>query len=724
MKMVKQTMKMVKQMGGIALAAFPVMAIAADAELSSSVAIETGSGLPIVAAGMSPALVVSNSLVHPVAWIVSADGDDMRGHSFLVPEEMCRLEAGEARQIPLPASLAKGVWRLAVEVRDGSNDVCKVERRFAVLDPHLVTPVVDDGSFRIGVHVHCAKYPQQLSDRVVEAVARTGAKLVRTDYAFMFSDVYPDGPEIPHWEKADRLLKQFRDHGLALDAIIYGNPEWAMITELNALEGRGKWSVATKPGLFGKFAGEIASRYGTCIVYYEIGNELDAFPANKLPPREMLRIQREAYEAIKNVAPQATVIPCGWAMGGVLINPAEVPKWGNPELAELFLTKGRRWFDAWPIHGHGSWEMYQYWIEEKMLPALKKLGANDLPWLANETARSSFMGQERAAAVDVWRKILYSRAYGAKDYIWYNLRATRRDPNSAEGGYGLMTADLEPRMAYSSLSAVTTIFQGIDFNDRIVSKGPRQLYCFKGRKPGFSGMVIAGWHMDFEEGSDVRIKTDAVRAWTADIMNNREQTSIADGEVRFRWKDEPSALLLEGATYAQCVREDLAVTAPPPPPIVIGGDGNAKRTWDFELSDQGGWPVNLHEGLPHLEHRLWQGWKDVFARLWFDRVGDAAIRFRSEGQDDKRGAEDGIELTFEREGAGRKTYLAKPVRRSGKADFYDVTLGPAETGLDAAALTNGFGLCVRVLDDDGEGLDGWLQFKRGVPPPFIRVKFR
>ena len=41
-----------------------------------------------------------------------------------------------------------------------------------------------------------------------------------------------------------------------------------------------------------------------------------------------------------------------------------------------------------------------------------------------------------------------------------------------------------------------------------------------------------------------------------------------------------------------------------------------------------------------------------------------------------------------------------------------------------AALTNGFGLCVRLLDDDGEGLDCWLQLKRGVPPPFIRVRFK
>ena len=686
--------------------------------------LDVGGALPVATTGQRVTAVVSNASPASVDWRVRIEGNETFGGTFAVPEFRCTLPSGAVQRIELPPAPVKGCWRVVGEATAADGSTARDERRYAVMDAHPVTPVVEDGTFRIGVHVHCGRYPQALSDRVVEAVARTGAKLVRTDYAFMFADVYPEGPDAAHWERADRLLKNIRDHGLALDAIIYGNPEWATIPELRAIKGRGVWSVATVPGLFGKFAGEMAARYGTRIAYYEIGNELDAFPANKLPPREMLRIQREAYEAIKKAAPDAKVIPCGWASGGLMIHPAEVPKWGNPELAELFLKEGRRWFDAWPIHGHGAWDIYQYWFEEKFQPALKELGVDDPPWLANETARSSFMGQENDAAVDVWRKILYSRAYGARDYVWYNLRATRSDPNSAEGGYGLMTMDLEPRATYPALSAVTTIFQGLDFDRRIVSEGPRQLYRFKGVKDGFAGIVLAGWYVDFSDGARVRVRTDAKRVWAADMMNNRSEVPVADGETVFRWGDRPGALLLEGATFAECVAADLDVKAPPPAPRIIGGDGSKGRTWDIELSDQGGWPVNLHEGMPHLEHRLWQGWEDVFSRLWFDRVGADRIHFRAEGQDDKRGAEDGIELTFEREGAGRKTYLAKPIRRSGRADFYDVTLGPDETGLDAAALTNGFGLCVRLLDDDGEGLDGWLQLKRGVPPPFIRIRFK
>ena len=496
--------------------------------------LDVGGELPVAAIGQRVSAVVSNASPAAVDWRVRIEAHETFGRSFALPEFRCQLPPGAVRRVDLPPAPAKGCWRVVGEASAADGSTLRDERRYAVMDEHPVTPVVENGSFRIGVHVHCGRYPQKLSDLVVEAVARTGAKLVRTDYAFMFADIYPDGPDVAHWERTDRLLKNFNDHGLLLDAIIYGNPDWAMIPELKDAKGRGNWSVATKPGTFGRFAGEIAARYGTRIAYYEIGNELDAFSAKKLPPREMLRIQREAYEAIKKAAPQATVIPCGWASGGLMIRPADVPKWGNPELAALFLKEGRRWFDAWPIHGHGAWDIYQYWFEDKFLPALKELGVDDLPWLANETARSSFMGQEDAPAVDMWRKILYSMAYGARDYVWYNLRATRPNPESAEGGYGIMTVDLEPRAAYPALSAVTTIFQGLDFDGRVLSDGPRQLYRFKGSKEGFSGVVLAGWYMDFSDGTPVRVRTDAKRAWAADLMDNRSGVPITAGETVFR----------------------------------------------------------------------------------------------------------------------------------------------------------------------------------------------
>lgn len=57
-------------------------------------------------------------------------------------------------------------------------------------------------------------------------------------------------------------------------------------------------------------------------------------------------------------------------------------------------------------------------------------------------------------------------------------------------------------------------------------------------------------------------------------------------------------------------------------------------------------------------------------------------------------------------------------------DEYVALLRASDTGLSASDLDEGFMLSVRLLDDDGEGLDGWLQFGPGVDPPFVSVRFR
>ena len=331
------------------------------------------------------------------------------------------------------------------------------------------------------------------------------------------------------------------------------------------------------------------------------------------------------------------------------------------------------------------------------------------------------MGNERAAAIDVWRKILYARSLGARDYVWYNLRAVNPDPNNGEGGYGMMTMDFEPRETYAAFSAVASIFVGMEFDCTIVSDGPKQLFLYRGEKDGVPCRILAGWHAGFAAGSDVRVKTDAARAFFCDMMNNRREVPIKNGVVTFRWADSPAALVLERCGRAVCEPDDLKVVAPPPPPKILGG--NPDRPRDFELSDADGHVVNVHEGLPHLQHRMWQSWKDAFTRIHFDREGADGIRVRAGGQDDKRGTGDGLELCFENRSGQRKTVMLKPKKRVGNMDVYDALLRKKQTGLSTDDLEKGFLLLIRLLDDDGEGLDCWLQLGPGVEPPFVPVRF-
>jgi hypothetical protein len=398
-----------------------------------------------------------------------------------------------------------------------------------------------------------------------------------------------------------------------------------------------------------------------------------------------------------------------------------MPLWGNPELALTLMRDGRKWYDAWPVHGHGPWEKFAYGLELNFFPDRKANGAESLPWLCNETARSSAMGNERAAAIDVWRKILYAQSRGARDYVWYNLRAVNPDPNNSEGGYGMVTMDFEPRETYAAFSAVASVFDHMSFDSVVVSDGPKQLFAYRGDKGIVSRRILAGWYAGSDAGCNVRVKTDAASAYLCDMMNNQREVPIKNGVVEFCWANSPSALVLDRCGKVVCEPDDLKAVAPPPPPRVLGGEPNRLR--DFELSDTDGHVVNLHEGLPHLQHRLWQGWKDAFTRIYFDREGTDGIHVKAGGQDDKRGDGDGLELRFKNSIGQLKTVMLKPTKRIGNMDVYDVVLRKEQTGLSADDLEKGFWLSIRLLDDDGEGLDSWLQLDIGVEPPFVPVRF-
>ena len=67
--------------------------------------------------------------------------------------------------------------------------------------------------------------------------------------------------------------------------------------------------------------------------------------------------------------------------------------------------------------------------------------------------------------------------------------------------------------------------------------------------------------------------------------------------------------------------------------------------------------------------------------------------------------------------------MLKPTNRVGVQDEYNALLNAGQTGLSADDLEKGFLLSIRLLDDDGEGIDCWLQLGIGVEPPFVPVRF-
>ena len=164
----------------------------------------------------------------------------------------------------------------------------------------------------------------------------------------------------------------------------------------------------------------------------------------------------------------------------------------NPGLIEAF-AEHPELYDAMPQHLHGPFEYYERSLQKSFFPLRERHGLAKKPWLSGETALTSVFGEEDTVARTVWKKILYAWAWGAADYIWYNLKATGWKASDSEQAYGLITADYYPRAGYAAFSALTEIFEGLDFDARLHSGDGRHVFRFKGEKGGFRGVVIAGW---------------------------------------------------------------------------------------------------------------------------------------------------------------------------------------------------------------------------------------
>ena len=701
----------------------PFRIVKAAGEFSQSAAeamrldVDTGNFLHVTRdASERPSLVVRNPAVCDLDWKTEFVFSDMFGRSFAIPFSR-KMAAGETVRIavswPLPA---KGLWIVKAKVTAGDGSVAEKETRFAYIDRHEVTPFLEKPKFRIGIHYHGTHYLPDLVDPTLRALVMTGAKFMRTDYSFMFGSIArPDGTYV--WDRPDMMMRKFRDAGLSTDIIVVGNaaPKWAVDPEAVAAraEARAKNAVlVTKPGVFRDFCEQFARRYNRSIDYYEVGNEWDMVYTKALTNEEALRMQREAYEGVHKGYPGGCVTPNGWASVTSAAN-----LWGrateNMGIIEDFAAHPEL-YDAWMLHAHCASSMFYQRIRRCFLPLREQTGLKTRPWVCNETALSCGFGGEPAVGRAVWEKILYAWGWGASDYIWYNLRATGWVAGH-EPGYGIITADFYPRSAYASMSALTTIFHGLDADGRIYSEGERHVFRFKGKavNSDFSGLVLAAW--DSATGAKprkIRIRTDAKTAEKSDYMGNRTRLEIRNGVVTIEMSRDPSAYLLAGATTAEAVDEE-EISDPKTVTIVID-TSDPDRAADFVLNNMDQ-VRDYYQALPQHVRRTWAGESDHSARLWLDRADDGGLRVRAKVLDDIRGPEDGLEVYLAPVGGKLTKHLLKPVSRTGSVDRYDSVI-PFKAKV--------FDFTVHALEDDGDGgLDGYLQLTGDSEPP-KRIELR
>ena len=656
--------------------------------------VDTGNPLHLVRDETEkPSLVVRNPAEQTVSWQTVFVFADIFGRRFEIPFSRKMPAKSEVRvDVPWPLPV-KGVWYVTAKVKGADGSTARKGTQFAFISRHEVTPRLERPAFRLGIHWHGWRYPAAIRSTAVDALVASGAKLTRTDYGFLFSEVESKEGAF-NWKGGDDIAERMRRAGLAMDVITGGAPEWAIDKEASwksAKALRRPGCRPTRPGVFREYCRALAERYGNKIDYYEIGNEWDITPSDMLSHEEALRMQREAYEGIHAAYPGACVTPNGWAYAATTDHMRGNPAHYNIGLIEAFADHPEL-YDAWALHVHGGFGHYQHRIDDEFLPMRARTGLKRRPWLSNETALTSAHGCEDIVARAVWMKPLFAWSRGAVDYIWYNLRATGWF-NGGEPGYGLMTPDFHPRAGYAAFSALTELFHGLSFDRTIVSEGTRHLFAFHGKVGGEAAIVLAGWDAAFAENPDVvRVKTDAHRAITSDIMGNRADSPVSpDGVAKIALSSNPAALVLFGATTCVATVPSPSVNAGAPArALAMGVTG---RPPDFVLDKS----LNVHDlyaADPSMAHRTWRGPQDLSARIWIGRDG-GALAVRAEVRDDVHMEGDKVEVWMD--GGARR--VLGGVSQKGDLSVYEgrFTLPRRDFALD-----------LRVIDDDGGGVDGWL----------------
>ena len=521
-----------------------------------SLDVDVGNPLHLVHDASSPvAAVVSNASSSAQAVGGRFEVRDWKGRGFTI-HVSDTLPPDGVRRYPLPVPLpAKGFYWIRLFEDNADKPVASTS--FAFVERHKVTPLLSKPKFRFGFTDHPLYYAPDERRLLCDTFVVSGAKLARVGLG-AFGDVMSGGEGCFDWRESDEGVEAFRSRGISINATIYGRvPRWAAESNrvANCIRDKVEWAIGCMPpreGLFRDYCRALAARYGTLIDYYEIGNEFDMVPRWILPPNVALRLQREAWEGIKESCPTACVTTCGWAVGGSDDYFHKGKRLPNLGIMEEFLEKGQGWFDVLPVHLHGSFENYETRLNSRFFPLLKRYGVKQ-PWYSNETADHISGGREVPVAIDAWRKILYAWAHGSTDYTWYNLRAKDgRAGAGVEWAYGVMTHDWHPMPAFASFCALAAIFKGLDFERAHADGSSLRIYRFKGG----DRIVLAGWTAGVEH-SAVHLATDAHGAELYDVMGQSTPLAMEGGKFRWDVTDEPSALVLSAATQ---VKVELART--------------------------------------------------------------------------------------------------------------------------------------------------------------------
>ncbi len=377
-----------------------------------------------------------------------------------VPSRTSATLATTSTPLTLPPAGRRVIQRLVVPWQPGC-----VEGRFQFTSAGLTTPEASvtiaeppdgepdrslDPASRMGAGMYLYRFrghpeEKQWMARLCDLAARAGVKWTREE--FHWSWIEPVRGE-HRFEFFDQLVDTAAEHGISVYALCCYYTGWT---------GPPMTDEFIEP--YCEYLQSLVKRYGHRIKHWEIWNEPNIFfwPGPKdLYPRLLTR----AYEAIKEVDPEAQVLGCSTA--GI-----------DTGFIQMVLDHGSP-FDALTIHpyrGHLDPKTFMRELQD----AQKLVGGRDV-WITEMGWPSHIGGlSERDQANHVSRTYVSALASGAaRSVAWYDFREDGLDPYYNEHHFGLVRNDLTPKIGYRALATVGRLIGSATF-ERELSLGDGML---------------------------------------------------------------------------------------------------------------------------------------------------------------------------------------------------------------------------------------------------------
>lgn len=411
-------------------------------------ALEAETRLPSAADALFPVARPQNGAVALSVASLATEDLNAEVRTEFVDWEGCRL-GSDLQTVALPAGGSVelvvpygGEPRPFVEAR---ISIAARGQRTATASCALVAPFPEepasglDPSSPWGMGLYLYRYslaPESLAEmnRAAALAAAAGVKWSREEMQWHRIET---AKGVFDWEFYDRVIDTATRHGISVYGLI---AYWSGWTE-----------PYTERGIqdYCDFAQALVRRYGDRIKHWEIWNEPNIFFWSG--PKELyFELLDRAYEAIKQVDPDATVFGCSTA--GI-----------DTGFVERTIEAGAR-FDGLTIHPYrGELDDLAFVDELRATAELVSRDGVKRPVWITEMGWSTQIGgtSERDQARYLARCYIDAVASGVVGSMgWYNFQEDGTNPYYNEHCFGVVRRDLTPKPAYRALGAVCRTLAG------------------------------------------------------------------------------------------------------------------------------------------------------------------------------------------------------------------------------------------------------------------------